>query len=108
MPGRVGIVAKSGTLSYEGAYSTAFSTGLSITDSFIAVASTTRSGLGQSLCIGIGGDVLAGTSFIDALKVFEHDDATEGVLLIGEIGGRAEMDAVEWIKHYKRRSVNPK
>lgn len=89
-PGRVGIIAKSGTLSYE------------------AVASTTRAGLGQSLCIGMGGDTLAGTDFVDALKVFEHDDQTEGILVIGELGGFAELEAVEWIKDYKKRVSNPK
>ncbi|KAE8443340.1 hypothetical protein EG329_001983 [Mollisiaceae sp. DMI_Dod_QoI] len=90
MPGRIGIIAKSGTLSYE------------------AVASTTRSGLGQSLCIGMGGDVLAGTNFVDALNVFEHDENTEGIILIGEIGGEAELDAAEWIREYRKRSPNPK
>lgn len=89
-PGKVGIVAKSGTLSYE------------------TVASTTRAGLGQSLCISMGGDVLAGTNFVDALKIFEDDPDTEGMIIVGEIGGTAEMDAAEWIKDYKRRIANPK
>ncbi|KAH8425946.1 putative succinyl-CoA synthetase subunit alpha [Aspergillus melleus] len=89
-PGNVGIVAKSGTLSYE------------------TVASTTRAGLGQSLCISMGGDVLAGTNFVDALKIFENDPDTEGIILVGEIGGTAEIDAAEWIKDYRRRSSNPK
>ncbi|KAJ5574890.1 ATP-grasp fold subdomain 2 [Penicillium hetheringtonii] len=89
-PGNVGIVAKSGTLSYE------------------TVASTTRAGLGQSLCISMGGDVLAGTNFVDALKIFEHDEDTQGIILVGEIGGTAEMDAAEWIKDYRKRSNRPK
>ncbi|KAJ5147370.1 uncharacterized protein N7443_001035 [Penicillium atrosanguineum] len=89
-PGNVGIIAKSGTLSYE------------------TVASTTRAGLGQSLCISMGGDVLAGTNFVDALKIFEHDSDTEGIILVGEIGGTAEMDAAEWIKDYRQRTQNPK
>ena len=56
----------------------------------------------------MGGDVLAGTNFVDALRFFEHDDDTEGIVLIGEIGGEAELDAARWIKDYRRRSANPK
>lgn len=89
-PGNIGIVAKSGTLSYE------------------TVASTSRAGLGQSLCISMGGDVLAGTNFVDALSIFEHDPETEGIILVGEIGGTAEMDAAEWITDYRRRTADPK
>ena len=72
------------------------------------MASTTRAGLGQSLCIGMGGDVLAGTNFVDALRIFEHDDETDGIVLIGEIGGEAELEAAEWIRDYRKRSSNPK
>ena len=88
--GCVGIIAKSGTLSYE------------------TVASTTRAGVGQSLVIGMGGDPLPGTDFVDALKVFENDDDTKGIILVGEIGGRAEDDAAEWIKDYRARAKDPK
>lgn len=56
----------------------------------------------------MGGDVLAGTNFVDALKIFEHDDDTEGIIIIGEIGGEAELEAAAWIKEYKKRSPNPK
>lgn len=89
-PGNVGIIAKSGTLSYE------------------TVASTTRAGLGQSLVIGMGGDSLPGTDFVDALRVFEDHDDTKGIILVGEIGGRAEDDAAEWIEDYRRRTDHPK
>ncbi|KAL3458829.1 succinyl-CoA synthetase-like protein [Aspergillus heterothallicus] len=89
-PGSVGIVAKSGTLSYE------------------TVASVTRAGLGQSLCISMGGDPLPGTNFVDALKIFENDTDTEGIILVGELGGTAEMEAADWITAYRRRTANPK
>lgn len=80
--GRVGIAAKSGTLSYE------------------AVASTTRAGLGQSLCIGVGGDVLPGTDLVEALEVLTTDPNTEAIALIGEIGGEGEVLAAQWIREY--------
>ncbi len=86
--GRVGIVSKSGTLTYE------------------AIHQLTRLGLGQTTCIGIGGDPLIGTSFIDALSLFANDPATEAVVMIGEIGGNAEQDAAAWIKtHFKKPVV---
>ena len=85
--GRVGIVSKSGTLTYE------------------AIHQLTRNGLGQTTCIGIGGDPLIGTSFIDALELFAKDPATEAVVLIGEIGGNAEQDAAAWIKANFKKPV---
>jgi succinyl-CoA synthetase alpha subunit len=85
--GRVGIVSKSGTLTYE------------------AIHQLTRNGLGQTTCIGIGGDPLIGTSFIDALGLFATDPQTEAVVMIGEIGGNAEQDAAAWIKANFRKPV---